>query len=102
MAESIDEITIDYHDDNGTHLVKEVDKIILTRGSWTTIMFLIQEWDAKSQSWSPLRARIERYQKRQGVFRSQSRFKISGAKQAQQIVAALSQWFPPEGDEQGD
>jgi len=102
MAETIDEITVNYSDENGTELVKEVDKVILTRGSWTTIMFLLREWEPKSQEWSPLRVRIERYQKRQGLFRSQSRFKISGSKQARQIIATLDQWFPAGSAEQDE
>ena len=42
MAESIDDITIRYEDDNGNLVVKELKKEVLTRGSWTTIMFLYQ------------------------------------------------------------
>ncbi len=41
MAESIDEITMEYVEDDKV-LVKEIDKNILTRGSWTTIMFLLR------------------------------------------------------------
>ena len=38
MAETIDEITIDY-EDGDILTTKELDKVILTRGAWTTILF---------------------------------------------------------------
>lgn len=102
MAESIDELTINYTDpESGTQTVQELDKKVLTRGSWTTIVYLFQEWDRKNECWGKTKARIERYQKRGGHYRSQSRFNISSAKQARAIVEALGDWFPPGGDDEG-
>ena len=42
MASSIDEITIDYTEEDQL-VVKELDKKILTKGAWTTILFRYQE-----------------------------------------------------------
>ncbi len=93
MAENIDDISINYQDEDGTQLVKEIDKVILSRGSWCTIIFLYQEFDRKSGEFGPEKASIRRYKKTGGVYRQQSKFNISGAKQGGQISEALSKWF---------
>jgi len=93
MAENIDDITINYQDEEGTQLVKEVDKVILSRGSWCTIVFLYQELDRKTNEFGPQKATIRRYKKSGGVYRQQSKFNISGEKQGLQISEALTKWF---------
>ena len=95
MAEKIDDLSIEYIEDEKV-LVKEVSKNVLTRGSWTTIMFLYQELIKDSENYGPEKVSIRRYQKRNGFFRQQSKFNISSAKQAHAIIAALSEWFPEE------
>ena len=90
MAETIDDIEDD------KVIIKQIDKHVLTRGSWTTIMFLYQELDKKTEDYGPQKVSIRRYQKRNGVYRQQSKFNISSAKQGRAIVEALQNWFPPE------
>lgn len=92
MAEKIDDITIDYFQDD-VQVVKEVDKVVLTRGSWTTIMFLYQDLDNNTSEFGPSKVSIRRYQKRNGAFRQQSKFNISSAKQAKSISDVLLKWF---------
>ncbi len=93
MAENIDDISINYEDEEGTQLVKELEKVILSRGSWTTIVFLYQDLDRKTGEFGPQKATIRRYKKTGGVFRQQSKFNISGAKQGMQISEAMNKWF---------
>jgi hypothetical protein len=93
MAETIDEITIKYEDEDGTLVVRELAKEVLTRGAWTTIMFLYQELDRKTGEYGPEKVSIRRYRKINGVFRQQSKFNISNAKQAMKISEALTNWF---------
>ena len=89
MAETIDEITVNWKDENdGILKVKEVKKEVLTRGAWTTIMFLIQEWDNKTEDYGPEKIRIQRYQKRSGSYTPRSKFTISNSKQAHQMMDA--------------
>lgn len=95
MAEKIDDITIDYFQDD-VHVVKEVEKMVLTRGSWTTIMFLYQEADKNTGEFGAEKVSIRRYQKRNGAFRQQSKFNISSAKQSKAICEVLAKWFPEE------
>ena len=47
MAESIDELTIHYEED-GRVVRKEIAKEVLSKGAWTTIMFLYQDLDRKT------------------------------------------------------
>jgi hypothetical protein len=92
MAETIDDIDIEYVEDDKV-VVKQLDKNILTRGSWTTIMFLYQELDKKTDQYGAPKVSIRRYQKRNGVYRQQSKFNISSAKQGREIIKALQKWF---------
>ncbi len=93
MAENIEDITINYEDETGRLIVKELDKEILTRGSWTTIMFLYQEMDKKTGDYGPPKVSIRRYRKLRGEFRQQSKFNISNKKQALAISGILNKWF---------
>ena len=89
---AIDEITIAYEED-GVLLVKELDKEILTRGAWTTILFRYRELDRRTGAYGPDKFTIRRYQKRGGHYLPKSKFNISSAKQARQIVETLGRWL---------
>ena len=95
MAENIDDLSIEYEED-GKLIVKQLSKHVLTRGSWTTIMFMFQEMDKNSGEYGAPKASIRRYQKRGGVYRQQSKFNISSAKQGREISKTLTDWFPEE------
>lgn len=90
MAETIDDITITY-EEGGETVVEELAKAILTKGSWTTILFKYRERD-RSGEMGPEKFSIRRYQKRSGVFRQQSKFNISSVKQARQLIEVLTAW----------
>lgn len=98
MAETIDEITIDWTDEEGNLAIKELKKEVLTRGSWTTIMFLYQERDKRSGEYGSPKIRVARFQKRHGRFTPQSKFNISSLKQAKQFVDVLNQWMAEMGE----
>jgi hypothetical protein len=92
MAERIEDITIDYEED-GILLVKELDKEVLSKGAWTTILFRYQQWERKKEDYGPTRFVIRRYRKISDQYRSQSKFTISSKDQAQKIVDTLSRWI---------
>lgn len=92
MFETIDEITIEYEED-GKLLTKQLDKSILSRGGWTTIMFLYQELDKANNVFRAPKVSIRRYQKRGGSFRQQSKFTISNRKQGEKVCEILKGWF---------
>ncbi len=93
MASTIDEISIDYFDENGNQIIRQIDKVVLSKGTWTTIMFLYVEWDRRKEVWGAPKARIDRFQKKNGEYRSQSKFKFTSAKQAQQIMDVFKKWI---------
>jgi hypothetical protein len=92
MAETVDEVTIKYEED-GVVIVKELDKVVLTKGAWSTIIFRYQQWDAKKEAYSADRYTIRRYRKMNGQYNPQSKFNISSADQAQKIIDALTGWI---------
>lgn len=92
MAGNVEEITINYEED-GVVLVKELDKVILSKGAWATIIFRYQQWDAAKKAYSPDRYTIRRYRKMSGEYNQQSKFNISSADQAKKIVDALTGWL---------
>ena len=92
MAENIDDITVSYMEGD-LEVTKELDKEILTRGAWSTIVFKFQDWDDKEQEYGPIKYTIRRYQKRHGEFKMKSKFNISNNDQAQKVVDVLSKWI---------
>jgi hypothetical protein len=101
MAEIIDEISVDWKDENGQHLVRQVKKEVLTSGAWSTIMFMYQDLDKKTGEFGPKKIRVARYQKRAGKFIPKSKFNISSANQAKRIMEIIQNWLP-EMDEKVD
>ena len=95
MAETIDDITIDY-EDGDILTTKQLDKVILTRGAWTTIVFKYQDWDRANQNYGPNKFSIRRFQKRNGQFMQKSKFNISSAEQAKKVIEALQGWIDEE------
>ena len=93
MAETIDELTIHYEED-GQVLRKQLEKQVLSKGSWTTIMFLYQDLDRKSGEYGHHKVSIRRYQKREGTYLQRSKFEISSPKQAKAIREQIGDWFP--------
>lgn len=92
MAEKPEDLTVAYSE-GGTETVQELDKVILSKGAWTTILFRYRDWDRAKDGWGPEKYSIRRYQKRGGEFRQQSKFNISSRAQAQAIVSALQGWL---------
>lgn len=92
MADKIEDLTVNY-EEGGVQLVKELDKIVLSRGAWSTVLYRYQEWDAKSGDFGPEKYTIRRYQKRYGEFKQKSKFNISSKDQAAKLVEALQSWI---------
>ena len=92
MASNVDELTVSYSED-GVEIVKELDKVILSRGAWSTVLFRYQEWNRSKGEYGPDKYSIRRYQKRGGEYQSKSKFNISSSAQAQAIVDALQNWL---------
>jgi len=93
MAESLEELTYDYEDE-GVLVRKEIDRAVLTKGSWATVMFLFQELDRAKGKFRAPKMAIVRFKKTKGAYRKQSSFNISNEKQARQIAEVFERWYP--------
>lgn len=92
MSEKAEDLTVNYSE-AGQQLVEELDKQILSKGGWTTILFRYHEWDPKREAFGDDKYTIRRYQKRGGEYRQQSKFNISSRDQARQIIETLERWL---------
>jgi hypothetical protein len=91
MASDVQELSINYTEED-ILIVRELDKEVLTKGAWSTIMYRYQDWDRKKEAYGPEKYTIRRYQKSDGEYRQRSKFNISNRKQAGKIIEALTKW----------
>ena len=91
MASNVEDLTVSYTED-GIEVVKELDKVVLTKGAWSTVIFRYQDWDRAKQQYSADKYTIRRYQKRNGEYMQKSKFNISSKDQAKGIIDALEKW----------
>ena len=91
MAENINDITVNYEEE-GELLVEELEKVILTRGAWTSILFRYRERDRQTGEMGAPKATLRRYQKYQGVFKKRDAINLS-ADAAKSLVSTLDQWL---------
>ena len=90
----VDELTIEMNDEEtGELVIKQLDKRVLSKGAWSTVMFLYQERDAKTGEFGEPKVSLRRFQKNQGVFTLRGQFNISGKAQADMIVENLNKWY---------
>ena len=91
MASTVEELTVSYSE-GGQELCKQLDKVVLTKGAWATIIYKYQDWDARKSEYGPAKFTIRRYRKRNNQYSPQTKFNISSADQARKIIDALQQW----------
>jgi len=87
-----DDLTIDF-EEGGILTTRQLDKVILSKGAWTTILFRYVNWDAAKEEYGEDKYTIRRFQKRNGEYTPRSKFNITNAKQAGQIVETLQGWL---------
>ena len=92
MSSEIDDLAVQYEED-GVITVKELDKKVLTKGAWSTIIFRYQDLDRRTGEYGKDKYTIRRYQKRGGQYMQKSKFNISSQDQARAIIEALQGWM---------
>ncbi|MBW8887592.1 MAG: hypothetical protein JF616_07525 [Fibrobacteres bacterium] len=97
MASTVDEITINFEEE-GVLLCKELHKEVLTKGTWATLMFKYQDLDRATNSFKAPKISIRRYQKRNGEYKTMSKFNISSIAQAKKVIEVLNKWTEGEND----
>lgn len=95
MAADANDLTINYEED-GTLIVKELDKEVLSKGAWTTIIFRYQDLNRSTGEYGPDKFTIRRYQKLKGQYLPKSKFNISSKAQAEKIIKTLDRWVAEE------
>jgi hypothetical protein len=91
MASNVKDLTIEYEEE-GVVVVKELDKVILSKGAWATVLFRYQQWDKAKNGYGQDRYSIRRYRKMEDEYRQQAKFNISSKDQAVKIIEALQKW----------
>lgn len=97
MVENIDDINIDAEED-GQLVVETLDKHILSKGAWATVLFRYREMDRKTEAMGPVKFSIRRYKKMKGLYKQQSKFNISSAAQARALCEKLGEWLARDGE----
>ena len=92
MASNVEDLTMNYEEE-GILLVKELNKEILSKGAWATVLFRYQQWDRRKEVYGPDRYSIRRYRKIKNEYMQQSKFTISSKDQAQKIIDTLGEWI---------
>jgi hypothetical protein len=91
MVSDASQLSINYEED-GVLIVKELDKVILSKGAWATIVFRFQQWEKGKNAYSDDRYTIRRYRKIKNEYRQQQKFNISSREQARKLIDALAVW----------
>ena len=94
MSIEVEEPTVEMSDvETGEQIIKELDKVTLTKGAWQTMKFLCQEKNAKTGEFGEPKVYLRRYQKAGGAFKARSKFNISGKAQAEAMIETLKKWY---------
>ena len=91
MSSTIEELSVAYEEE-GIEVVRELDKAVLTKGTWATLVFRYQQWEPAKEAYSEDKYTIRRYRKMKGEYRAQSKFNISGREQALKLIEILQEW----------
>ena len=92
MSGNVEDLSVEYEED-GVVVVKEIDKVILSKGAWATVLFRYQNLNKSTGEYGKDMYSIRRYQKRQGNYIPKSKFNISSPEQARKITDALQSWI---------
>jgi len=92
MASKAEDLTIEYEED-GVLVVKELDKVILSKGPWATVLYRYRQWDRTKDGYGADRYSIYRYRKLDDEYNQQAKFNILNREQAQKIVDTLRKWM---------
>jgi hypothetical protein len=87
MASRAEDLTINYEED-GVQVVKELDKVLLSKGAWATILYKYVQWDRSKSDYGPERYSMRRYRKMDDEYRDQ----------ALKLIDALKKWTDSEAD----
>jgi hypothetical protein len=101
ISDALDELTYDQEED-GVLVRRQRERVVLTRGSWATVMFLYEELDRASGAYDAPKIAIVRFQKWRGGWRKHSALNLASAAQARELQEALARWTPAMSSDERD
>jgi hypothetical protein len=93
MIADVDELSYDREED-GVLVRKQLERVILARGAWATVLFLFQELDRETGAYRAPKMAIVRFQKWRGGYRTHSSFGVANEAQARELMAVFERWYP--------
>jgi hypothetical protein len=92
MAESLDELSYDLEEE-GTLVRRQLDRAVVARGAWATVMFLYQELDRDTGGFGAAKIAVARFKKLRGAYRRHSVFTLASVAEARDLTAVFERWF---------
>ena len=93
MIGDVDELTYDREED-GVLVRKQLERVVLARGAWATVLFLFQELDRETGGYRAPKMAVVRFQKWRGGYRTHSSFGVANAAQARELMTVFERWYP--------
>jgi hypothetical protein len=91
ISDALDELSYEQEAD-GVLVREQLDRVVLTRGTWAMVMFLYRDLDRDTGAWRAPRMAIVRFQKWRGGYRKHSAFNVSTAAEARELCEVLARW----------
>jgi hypothetical protein len=93
ISDALDELSYEQEAD-GVIVREQLDRVVLARGSWATVMFLYRDLDREAGAWGAPKMAVVRFQKWRGGYRKHSAFNVVSAAQARELGEVLARWTP--------
>ena len=90
--DNLDDLTVHWADEDGQVLVNELEKRIVQRGSWATVLFRYEERDRKTGEMQGPKFALRRYRKRGDRYEVHAKFVLTSPEQAHDVAATLLEW----------
>jgi hypothetical protein len=97
MFDALDELTYD-HEDDGVLVRKQLERVVIARGAWATVMFLYEELDRATGSFGAPKIAFVRLKKSRGAYRKHASFTIAGGDETRRLGAILAGWSAKMGE----
>lgn len=98
-ATTVEDLTVNWVDENGVQQVAEYDKHVLSKGSHSTVMFKFVQRTKNDPYMEKPKLGLRRYRKLNGEYKYQSKFNLSSTKQLLEFVEMAEEMFAEEFEE---
>jgi hypothetical protein len=92
MVETLDELSYDVEED-GVLVRRQIDRVVVARGAWATLMFLYEELDRATGSFRAPKIAVARFKKFRGAYRRHSVFTLASVAEARALTDVFERWF---------